>query len=255
MKLLITAIQFLTPIHISSRQVEPADLARSMRWFPLVGLGIGLFLVAINTLVAVIGLSHIVTATFLLLALTASSGALHIDGLADMCDGFYAGKTREEIVKVMRDPHIGVMGVLGIVFILLIKWSVLVSLLSLTGTAYINKTLILAPLLGRWTMVVATAFGPYAEVAGSGTGKAFAENISGKDWAIASVITLVAAVALTPIIGFLLMLVSLITVVTIVLVARRVLGGVTGDILGAVNEIIETVVLFGAYLICLMPTI
>ncbi|MBI4711802.1 MAG: adenosylcobinamide-GDP ribazoletransferase [Planctomycetes bacterium] len=245
MKSFINAIQFLTPIHISSRAVEPSDLARSMRWFPLVGLGIGLFLMAVNTLVAVIGLSHIVTATFLLLALTSASGALHIDGLADMCDGFYAGhasgrsaevdKTREEIVKVMRDPHIGVMGVLGIVFILLIKWGVLISLLSLTGTAYINKTLILAPLLSRWTMVVATAFGPYAEVAGSGTGRAFAENIFRKDWAIASVITLVAAVALTPIIGFLLMLVALITVVTIVLVARRVLGGVTGDIIGAMS--------------------
>jgi len=256
MKALLVALQFLTPIPVRLKSVEPKDLARSMRYFPLVGLVIGLFLVLVKTLAfGPLNFSAMVTATLMLLTLTALSGGLHLDGLSDMCDGFYAGRSREEIVKIMRDPHIGVMGAIGIFFILLIKWSVLASL-PLSMPYYSNITLILIPFLGRWAMVIAAAAGPYALVASDGTAKPFVDNVTRKDAIISTVITLVVTLALSFISGnfvwLALMIVALLVVMAMVMTSRRVLGGITGDILGAVNEVTEVAVLFGAYLIYLL---
>ena len=256
MKSLLIALQFLTPIPLKLSSVEPKDLARSMRYFPLIGLIIGLFLVLVKTLAfGPLNFSATVTATLLLLSLTALSGGLHLDGLSDMCDGFYAGRSKEEIVKVMRDPHIGVMGVIGIVFILLLKWSVLVSL-PLAMPYYSNIALLMIPFLGRWAMVIAAAAGPYAQVAVDGTGKPFVDNVTRKDAIISTVITLVVTFALSFISGnfvwVALMIVALLVVMAMVMISRRILGGLTGDILGAVNEVTEVAVLFGAYLIYLL---
>lgn len=255
MKSLLVALQFLTPIPIKLKSVEPKDLARSMRYFPLIGLLIGLFLVLVKTLAfGSLNFSGMITVTLMLLALTALSGGLHLDGLSDMCDGFYAGRSKEDIVKIMRDPHIGVMGVIGIFFILLLKWSVLVSL-PLSMPDYSNIALILVPFLGRWAMVIAAAAGPYAQVALDGTAKPFVDNITRKDAIISTGITLVVTLALSFYSGnfvwLTLMIVALLVVMAMVMVSRRILGGLTGDILGAVNEITEVAVLFGAYIIYL----
>lgn len=256
MKSLLVALQFLTPIPVKLSSFEPKDLARSMRYFPLIGLLIGLILVLVKTLsFGPLNFSAMITATLVLLTLTALSGGLHLDGLSDMCDGFYAGRSREEIVKIMRDPHIGVMGVIGIVFVLLIKWSVLASL-PLGMPYYSNITLILIPFLGRWSMVIAAAAGPYAPVAADGTAKPFVDNVTRKDAIISTVITLAVTSALSIISGnfvwFFLMIVSLLVVMAIMMISRRMLGGITGDILGAINEVTEVSVLFGAYLIYLL---
>ncbi|HLD36732.1 MAG TPA: adenosylcobinamide-GDP ribazoletransferase [Planctomycetota bacterium] len=256
MKSILVALQFLTPIPIKLKSVEPKDLARSMRYFPLIGLLIGLFLVLVKTLAfGPLNFSGMITATLMLLTLTALSGGLHLDGLSDMCDGFYAGRSREEIVKIMRDPHIGVMGVIGIFFILMIKWSVLASL-PLSMLYYSNIALILVPFLGRWAMVIAAAAGPYAQAAIDGTAKPFVDNVTRKDAIISTVITLVVTLALSFISGnfvwVALMIVALLVVMAMVMISRKMLGGLTGDILGAVNEVTEVAVLFGAYLIYLL---
>jgi adenosylcobinamide-GDP ribazoletransferase len=256
MKSILMALQFLTPIPVKLNSVEPKDLARSMRYFPLIGLLIGLCLVLVKILAfGPLNFSATVTATLVLLALTALSGGLHLDGLSDMCDGFYAGRSKEEIVKVMRDPHIGVMGVVGIVFILLLKWSVLASL-PLAMPYYSNITLILIPFLGRWSMVIAAAAGPYAQAATDGTAKPFVDNVTRKDAVISTIITLAVTLALSFISGnfvwFALMIAALLVVMAMVMISRRMLGGLTGDIIGAVNEITEVAVLFGAYLIYLL---
>jgi adenosylcobinamide-GDP ribazoletransferase len=255
MKSLLVALQFLTPIPIKLSSVDTKDLARSMRYFPLVGLFIGLILVLVKILAfGPLNFSAMVTATLVLLALTALSGGLHLDGLGDMCDGFYAGRSKEDIVKVMRDPHIGAMGVIGIFFILMIKWSLLMSLPW--GVAdYSAAVLIMTPLMGRWSMVVAAGIGPYAQAAAQGTAKPFVDNIRFKDVIISTAIAFIATLALSVIsrnmIWVLLMAVALIAVQVMVMAARRMIGGITGDILGAINEVTETFVLFGAYMIYL----
>ncbi len=281
MKSLLVALQFLTPIPVRLSSVEPKDLARSMRYFPLIGLLIGLFLVLVKMLAfGPLNFSATVTATLMLLALTALSGGLHLDGLSDMCDGFYssavrpkgvtadytgqysakaelpkyAGRSKEDIVKIMRDPHVGVMGVIGIFFILLLKWSMLASL-PLAMPYYSNIALIMIPFLGRWAMVIAAAAGPYAPAASEGTGRPFVDNLTRKDVIISTAIMMFVTLALCIISGnfvwFALMIAALLVVMAMVMISRRMLGGITGDILGAVNEITEVAVLLGAYIIYL----
>lgn len=244
MKSFIVAVQFLTPIPIRLKVVEPKDLARSMRWFPLVGLMIGLLLFLAKTISVSLGFSIWVTSIVVLLTLTIASGGLHLDGLSDMCDGFYAGKTKEERLQIMRDPHIGVMGVIGIVFTILIKWAILI---SLPNGYYSGVSLILMPVISRWTMVIAAFFGPYVQIAKEGIGKPFVENITLKEVIIATIIALGVSIVLADIIGFLLIAISFMSIFIMVIIARRILGGITGDILGAINEIIEILVLFLIY--------
>jgi adenosylcobinamide-GDP ribazoletransferase len=244
MKLFLVAVQFLTIIPIRLKTVEPEDLARSMRWFPLVGFMIGLFLFFVRTSSVSLGFSIWVTATLIILALTIASGGLHLDGLSDLCDGFYAGRTQEERLQVMRDPHIGVMGVIGIVFTLLIKWAILI---SLPNGYYSGVILILIPIISRWAMVIAAFFGPYVQNTKEGVGKLFVKNITLKEVFIATIITVVVSIALATIIGFLLMAISFLSVFIMVLIARRMLGGINGDVIGAINEVIEILVLFLTY--------
>ncbi|MEW6026017.1 MAG: adenosylcobinamide-GDP ribazoletransferase [Planctomycetota bacterium] len=255
MKSLLVALQFLTPIPVKLKSVDPKDMARSMRYFPLIGLAIGLLMVLVKSLsFGPLDFSATVTATLVLLTLTALSGGLHLDGLSDMCDGFYAGRSREEIVKVMRDPHIGVMGVIGIVFILLLKWSVLSSL-PLAMPHYSNIALIMVPFLSRWAMVIMAFANPYAPVASEGTARPFVDNLTRKDVIISTAITLAATLVLSFISGnftwFFLVIIPIIVMMAMTIICKRILGGITGDILGAVNEITEVAVLFGAYIIYL----
>jgi adenosylcobinamide-GDP ribazoletransferase len=247
---------------------------------------IGLFLFLIKTVSVSLGSSIWITATLILLILTIASGGLHLDGLGDVCDGFYAGRTREEKLQIMRDPHIGVMGVIGIIFTILIKWTILI---SLPNGRYSSAVLILMPLISRWSMVIAAFFGPYVhpvrdsssgrddrssensintsnngehrlessndatsisdgvQIAEEGVGKPFVENITLKEVIIATIITLGVSIYLANIIGFLLIPISFISVFIMVLISRRILGGINGDVIGAINEIIEILVLFLIY--------
>src|SRR5438309_574318 len=105
MRQLLLAFQFLTalPIHLSGN-VSDKDLAGSMRYYPLAGGCIGLIaggLYAVLLRYTAIP-AALVTAV---IALTALSRALHLEGVADVCDGFYAGNTKERILTIMKDSH------------------------------------------------------------------------------------------------------------------------------------------------------
>lgn len=245
-RLFLTALGFLTPLPVGKYQAEPAQLARAMRLFPLVGLVIGLVLVLIKILCVWVGLADMVTATLLVFGLAALSGGIHLDGLSDMCDGFYGGRTKDEILKIMRDPHIGVMGVLGILFVVMLKWSILSSILPAPDGW---KVIIITPVLSRWAMVLATAMGPYPDGDYAGIGKVFVANISKKDWQVATIIAVALAILLMQLAGVALAIIAVIVAIVMVLSARRVIGGVTGDVLGAINEVVEVSVLLFGYIL------
>ncbi|MCH8930772.1 MAG: adenosylcobinamide-GDP ribazoletransferase, partial [Proteobacteria bacterium] len=103
-------------------------------------------------------------AVVLIVALVLITGGLHLEGLADACDGLFGGHTRDERLAIMRDPRVGVYGVLGLVAVLGLKWA---GLQSLPSTVRV-EALLLAPTLSRWSMVVAIAAFPYARTEGLG---------------------------------------------------------------------------------------
>ena len=236
MRLFLTSLQFLTILPIPIKTSEE-ELGKSMLFFPLVGFLIGGVLAGIYWIGTKLFPPTVITA-FLIIIWIFITGALHLDGFADTLDGLYAGKNREERLKIMRDKYVGVMGIVGIVTILLLKYALLLSL----ATPQVFKTLILTPALSRWGMVVAASISPYARE--EGKGKVFIEGV--KKWYAPFQGMILLAISIW-LFGFLTGI-SLIAPLIIFLwlsciFFQRRIGGVTGDTLGAVNEVGETLIL------------
>ncbi len=213
--------------------MPPERLGRSMAFFPAIGLVIGLGLVVINWALGAL-LPRPVLDCLLILLLIAATGALHLDGIADLIDGLAGGKDREGVLRIMKDSRVGAIGVVGLVMVLLLKY------LSLYNVPpeYKSAALIFMPCAGRWIQVVLAAFCRYVRPEG-GTGGAFVDYTGEREFLIATATLLLAGVVLFGLSGiFLIFLLGLATMVLIRYFEAR-LGGVTGDVLGAATEIVE----------------
>ena len=237
---LIAAIRFLTVIPIPwGRPQSPQAVGRSQAYFPLVGLGLGLALVGLDQ-----GLGRVLAdaprAWLLVLALAALSGGMHLDGLADSADGLLGaqGQTPERRLAIMRDGRVGAYGVLALIAVLSLKWSAVLSL----PVGVRAEALLLAPCLGRATVVVGTTAFPYARRAGLGL--AVNQAARGSTLVVAGAIALGAAGALLGWGG--LVIATIVVTATALAVgawATRRLGGLTGDVYGALVEVTEVMTL------------
>lgn len=228
------AFSFLTILPLG--YVEGRKPGWSFGWYPLVGLAIG----ALLTLIASISpFAPNVTAALVLLAWIISTGGLHLDGFGDSCDGVLATVSIEKRLEIMKDPRTGTWAVVGLIMLLLIKWTTLSTVPPVL--------LIVPPVVGRWGMVIAAYAFPYARP--SGLGAYFREGLGRTQVVLATVLMLliVGAVASTqsPAVLFAIPLAFLITWGIGTWVARRLGGGLTGDIYGAICEFIEVCCLLG----------
>lgn len=232
------ALAFLTRLPVGDPgAVDAPQLGRCMAWFPLAGLLVGALLLAADRVLAV--LLPPLPGNVLLLALwVLLSGALHLDGLADLCDGVGGGRDREGMLLIMKDSRIGVFGAVALVLLLLGKWA------ALTGVPGPLRlpALLFAPLAGRWAPVLLTVTGPYLR-GPEGTGSAFAAHAGRRELILASLALAAAAGVLGGAAG--LFLAAMVAAATLLYGAwvRRRLGGVTGDVLGAAVELVELLVL------------
>lgn len=229
-----TALQFLTIFPAPFRRdIGTKDFGQSLAYFPLVGLALGAILLGLYYGLSLILPARVVI-VLLIIALAILTGAHHLDGLIDTCDGIVAGKSREERLGIMSDSHVGAFGITGILLLLLLKY---VSLSS----APVLPALLLMPTLSRWTMVGTILVFPYAR--SSGMGLAFKQGASWQRLAIATVIALIVAVALLKWWGLALMASLWLIVFGIASYLRSRLDGLTGDNYGAINELAEVLVL------------
>mgnify|MGYP001589761025 CR=1 FL=1 len=243
MKRFLVALQFLTilPVKIKS-EIKEKDFGDSLLYFPVVGLLIGLLL-SLGVL-SFSFLPALVKSAMILILSILITGGIHLDGFADTCDGFYGNKSGEKILEIMRDSRIGVMGVIGIVSLLLLKFSVIVSL----SEAPLWKILIMMPVFSRWSQALACNAASYARR--EGKAKYFMEYASRRDVIIGGIFTLIISVLLMQHRGLVLFFASLIPVSLFLYYIKRRIKGMTGDTIGAVNEIAEVcVLLFGFILI------
>ncbi len=219
----------------------------------MVGLIIGLLLAGINWLLGWL-LPTAVVHVLLIIFLAVITGALHLDGLADTCDGIAGGKTPEERWRVMRDSRVGSFGIVGVCCLLLVKY---VSLNNVPQSL-VMTSLVLMPVISRWAMVYAIFVYPYAKP--SGLGKVFKQGASWQMFAIATVITLVVATGLARLAnvtyfylaGLAIILAIWVIVVIMATYLKRKFSGLTGDTYGAINEVAEVGVLL---LICLLAQV
>jgi len=239
----LAALQFLTAIPVPRwREVSPKEVGSSVGYFPVVGIIIGLILAGLSWLLGLILPSAVVNG-LLIISLVVISGALHLDGFIDTCDGIAGHKTAEDRWQVMGDSRAGSFGIVGACCLLLIKYI----LLSNVPETLLMATLVLMPVVSRWAMVYAIFAYPYAKP--SGLGKVFKQEASWQRLVIATLIALVVAAFLARLAGLVIMLGVWVVVIAMAAYLKRKFSGLTGDTYGAINEVAEVCVLI---LVCLL---
>jgi adenosylcobinamide-GDP ribazoletransferase len=231
---LLAALQFLTVIPVK-RRFSAKQLGRSTAYFPVVGIVIGLILAALNYLLSLVLPSGVVNA-LLVVSLVVLSGGLHLDGLADTCDGLAKHGTPDERRRVMHDSRVGGFGVIGIALVLLVKY---VSLNSLPPSL-VMFSLVIAPVISRWTMVYAIFAYPYGRA--SGLGKAFKQTTGWQELVIATIVALALAAGLLRLAGLAILFAVWLLTMAVATYLKRRFAGLTGDTYGAINEVAESTV-------------
>ena len=243
MRHFLAAIAFLTRIPVPTTYTFYAtDVGKSARWFPWVGALIGVACLCVYR-----GLSAFFPASVVAVAIVATetllTGALHLDGLADMADGFGGGHSREDVLRIMRDHAIGSYGAVALVLLIALKLTALDNLIERHQVA---PYLLISPMLGRWSTVFLNVLLPYARRSGS-EGAQPGGNVTDRvSWRELWMATLAAALVTALLIQWrgLICWVAVLAVSGIMArICRARIGGVTGDTLGASTELCEAAVL------------
>lgn len=248
LKELSLAIRFLTILPVSSfsssddsmqnEDVLAENFANSMAFFPLVGMLIGVLLVVLRKIFYFLPVSPLIGDSLVLIVWIWLSGGLHLDGFADSIDGFSGGHDKEEILNIMKDSATGAKGVVALVSLLLLKFVFLVEIpLFLKDAA-----LFFIPTIGRWSMVMAAFLGKPARLKNS-MGKLFMDYVGWRELFFASLTMTVIGILLFELYFMLLVIIAIGIILLILKYCQQKIGGISGDILGAINEIVEAFIL------------
>ncbi len=235
----LTAVQFLliSPAFIK-RPFTARELGAAVGFYPLVGLILGGLLLAADYLLGLF-MPPLVRIALVLTLWVILTGSLHLDGFLDACDGLLGGFTPESRLEIMRDERVGAFALAGGVLLLLVKFS------ALSAVRPIAPALLLAPVLGRWGMTIALVAFPYARP--QGLGKAVKDNATRRQALIATVFVLLITLAIAWWWADWRVLLALPVAALLVWAGARYtlrrIPGLTGDIYGAINEIIEATTL------------
>jgi adenosylcobinamide-GDP ribazoletransferase len=231
------ALGFLTILPVlPSRPAAQQSVAASLGWFPLVGFAIGAALGVEDYLLGLL-FGHALGSVLIVLSLTAVTGAVHLDGLADTADALGAGRNRTRALEILRDSRIGSFGAIALFFVLSLK----ILTLATIGRSQRRLALYIAPGLARWAMVGAGYQLDYLRAEGAGSLLLTDANARNLAIACATVV-----VAVMPTLSIRALGASAVAVAAALLLRefyRRWLGGVTGDLIGAAGELVETALL------------
>lgn len=242
LRALLLALQFLTVLPIPLRStISNEEYGRAVRYFPLAGLLVGL-IEACAVLVLQPWLPAGILAAIVLLIGAMLTGGLHLDGLADTCDGLFVFRTTERRLEIMRDSRVGSYGVAGLICVLLVQYASLNALLTAHTSAI--AILLLAGLLSRWAMTYALVRYPYAR--GSGAASGFKQFAGRRDLVVATLLAAVVALLIAGIWGVGAFFLVWIVMLGLVRWMLSMLPGLTGDTYGAICELSIMVLLIVA---------
>jgi len=228
------AVQNLTRLPVGNVPFDPVVFGRGTAFFPLVGLLVGGVLTGIYY-----GAGFVfpppVAAALLVGGGLLLTGGMHLDGFIDTVDGL-GGEDAARRLEIMRDSRVGAFGVMGGVCLLLLRFALFS---SLGAAAW--PLLLLAPVVSRGGMVWAIFFFPYARP--QGQGRLYKDYTGRRETAVATLLVLVLSFLLGGPAGVVLAVVPLAIVLLLGFFFKRRLGGLTGDVYGAINELVETGVL------------
>ncbi len=240
---IVLAVVFLTRLPLPMIGQAPIPLARTVWAFPFAGvltggIGGGVFLGAIY-----LGVFPLIAIVLGLAASILVSGALHEDGLADVSDGFGGGATKERKLEIMHDSRIGAYGVLGILFSVLLRIVSLFVLMEISGAGTVFVTMIGSAAFSRGALPAVMRALPPAR--NDGLSKA-----AGRPGVLGAFMALALGVGCVVLLSyplyqpaFIAMLVSAAAIALFCLVSMRQIGGQTGDVIGAAQQVCEVVFL------------
>ncbi|MBI5080133.1 MAG: adenosylcobinamide-GDP ribazoletransferase [Chloroflexi bacterium] len=243
MRFLLLAIGFLTTLPVRLKEATMRDVGSAGMWFPIIGFFMGLTLGAVH-LVLLQFFAPLLAATLTVVTWIVMTGGLHLDGLADCCDGLFISALPERRLEIMRDPRLGSFGVIGLVSIIALKIFVVGSIdfRSLRGVCdFGSLPIILALTISRWLILI-VARQPQARP--TGMGAEFALGITRRTIFIAAIVPL-----LFVIVGWVAWQVWVAIIAAhaitffVIRFAHARIGGVTGDVIGFTVELSEIIVL------------
>ncbi len=236
MRRFFTALKFLTVFPVPARwDGGEEDMSRCLPFFPLVGILIGALAAGWTW-----GLDYLLppwpTSVLAAVALVGISRALHMDGLSDTADGFLSSRSRDRILEIMRDSHVGPMGVVAIVSVLCLKIGALASI----SQEMRWQAVLLAPAAGRCALVITVSVLPYARTEG-GLGTLFYRGRSRLGGVWAFLFLGLAGWMISGYTGLISAALSGAVTLLFAVYTYRKIRGATGDTLGATCEIVELV--------------
>lgn len=263
MKGLILLFKFMTRLPIPvNPEFDSKELGKSMKFFPIVGIVIGIILYAVYFLFSQFIISSYLLAAIVVVTEVILTGALHIDGLADTFDGIFSYRSKQKMLEIMKDSRLGTNGGIAIVLYFILKILLIAEISNASFGALgqmfginnaVGAVILVTPVLARINVVLNCMVVPYARP--SGSAKDFVENTDKAGLLVATAIGLLFSAILGCGVLKTLNPVHLIDITAIMMILglyfaklmERKIGGVTGDTLGAVLELSEIIVLIGFY--------
>ncbi|KQC09735.1 MAG: hypothetical protein APR62_13480 [Smithella sp. SDB] len=212
---------------------QPGDSGRAGIWYPLVGIIVGV-IVWLVWKVLILYFPSLIAGILTLMVWVVLTGGLHLDGLADCCDGLLVSATPEKRLEIMKDPHLGAFGGIGLLLILFSKAAALSLLAASSGVS-----IILATTISRW-LILPAALLPLAHPGGMGAD--FATGLK-RSTIFVTVIFPLALVFLLGVQGVYAVLVAVLAAMAVLGLAKSRINGVSGDVFGMLVEITEAAVL------------
>ncbi|MFH1379525.1 MAG: adenosylcobinamide-GDP ribazoletransferase [bacterium] len=232
------AVQFLTVCSITNtKKYNIKNIKTGLIFFPVVGLLLGLILAGINQLLRFYVDQRLFTAAIVVFALVILTRGIHLDGLADTFDGIIGGWDTKSRLNIMRDPHIGVWGILSLLGVILFK---IIALSTLPETQ-LNISIILSCIISRFVLIFVMKTFPYART--KGKAKVFYDGIKPRVFYTTLIISLALSFLIGSFKGIMLLASSMIFAYIAGKYISKKIGGVTGDTLGAISELTEVLVL------------
>ena len=233
-------LSFFTRLPVPYVEYEEKLYIKGIKTIPFVGIVLGLILYLVSFLT--FWLDPEVSAVVLLMTYIFMTGGLHLDGLADTCDGVFSGRDRERMLEIMKDSRIGSFGVLAMLFFF-IFYAVMYQFLP-------REALLILPVIGKSAPLISASLADYARP--SGMGQLLVDNIKTPEVAAAVALPLVLAVGMG--VGYIIAaVVAELSVVALTKWLKKKLGGITGDTHGMVCEVSQMVFAFCVYLLTKSP--
>lgn len=245
------AIGLLTRIWLPRFDVTTSASLGSSFWaFPIVGAVVGVVGACIMVIAAVIGLGTVPAVAFGLIAMAVATGALHEDGLADFYDGVGGGSDRARKLEIMRDSHLGTFGALALILGVATEAALLVETIALGGLLPAGGVIIASAAVARLAIAVPLFLLSPARADGLGTSLDRPSLVTG----LSALVVATAVGALCVGAGVLALIVGAgLGAITVAWLARRHIGGYTGDVFGATVVVAKVGALAFYILVVLAP--